>query len=238
MSLAVAKQAIAPLPPPRVYSRLRHLNFYADNFISPGNNPKHKMLVSGSLHRREPCTVSYDAGFHHLNLCATLDDKASQSINDRLAKWDPYWKIVDVLCRRDTETDIGEPTKVSTKTASCKDETGIANPPLSCAMVTIDLAKEGQNSTTVTSETVTEENNSLWGVSWGKEANAYKTGDKRLLLRALPLTRSAKESTQRADCHLWPKGTFIQIKIGDEEIEQIVKISQRQQQHHEVSILF
>lgn len=230
-------QAIIPLPPPRVYSGLRHINFYADN---PSDNGT-KELVSGSLHPRGPCTVQYDSGYHHLNYSATLDDKTSLSINGRFEKWDPYWKIVDVLCRRDTVTDISEPTKVSTKTASCKDETGISNPPLSCAMVSVDLAKEGRNSRFATAGTLNEEatNNRVWGVDWGKEKRGgYKSGDRRLLLRTLPLTRSSKESKQRADSHLWPKGTFVQLKIGQEMKEQVVKISQRQQQHHDVRTLF
>lgn len=226
-----------PLPPPRVYSGLRHLNFYADNFVPSENDPEKQILVSGSLHPRGPCTIQYDTGYHRLNYGATLDDETSLSINGRLAKWDPYWKIVDVLCRRDTVTDIGQPTKVSTKTASCKDETGISNPPSSCAMVTVDLAKEGRNSTSATRTTNNEDMSRVWGVEWGKGSKEYKSGDRRLLLRTLPLSRSSKESTKRADCHLWPKGTFIQLKIGDEVKERVVKISQRQQQRHEVSTL-
>lgn len=225
------------LPPPRVYSGLRHLNFYADNFVPSENDPEKQMLVSGSLHPRGPCTVQYDTGYQLLNYCATLDDETSLRINDRLAKWDPYWKIVDVLCRRDTVTDIGQPTKVSTKTASCKDETGVSNPPSSCAMVTVDLAKEGRNSTSAT-RTTNEDISRVWGVEWGKVNKEYKSGDRRLLLRTLPLTRSSKESRKRADCHLWPKGTFIQLKTGDEVKERVVKITQRQQQRHEVSTLF
>ena len=222
--------AQSPLPPPRVYSGLRHLNFYADNFVPSANNQGEKFLVSGSLHPRGPCTVQYDTGYHHLNYCATLDDETSLSINGRLSKWEPYWKIVDVLCRRDTVTDIGAPTKVSTKTALCKDQTGIDNPPLSCAMVTVDLSKEARNSTSAT-ETADEEssNGGVWGVDWGKETEGYKSGDRRLLLRTLPLTRSSAESTKRADCHLWPKGTFLQLKIGDEVKEHVVEIKQRQE---------
>jgi len=235
VSAAVDTQASIPLPPPRVYSGLRHLNFYSDNFVPSDNDPKELVLASGSLHPREPCTVQYDTGYHHLNYCATMDDETSLSINSRLARSEPYWKIVDVLCRRDTVTDIGEPTKVSTKTASCKDDTGVSNPPLSCAMVTVDLAKEGRNSAFATTRSTNEEtgNSRVWGVDWGEETKSYKSGDRRLLLRTLPLSISSKESRKRADCHLWPKGTFVQLKIGDEIREHVVKITQRQQQHHE-----
>jgi hypothetical protein len=107
-------------------------------------------------------------------------------------------------------------------------------------MVTVDLAKEGRNSTFATTRSTNEEtgNSRLWGVDWGEETKSYKSGDRRLLLRTLPLSISSKESRKRADCHLWPKGTFIQLKIGDEIREHVVKITQRQQQHHEVSALF
>jgi hypothetical protein len=104
-------------------------------------------------------------------------------------------------------------------------------------MVTVDLVKERRNSLFATKFANEEsKNNRVWGVNWGENIKDYKSGDRRLLLRTLPLTRSLKESTQRADCHLWPKGTFIQLKIGEEIKEQVVKISQRQQQHHDVSL--
>ena len=125
-------------------------------------------------------------------------------------------------------SDSGLPTKVSIKTASCEDETGISNPPLSCAMVTIDLEKENRNSRFASAE---NEHNTPWGVKWGDES--VRNGDKRLLLRTLPLTPFPTD--ERADCHIWPKGTFIQLKVGD-EIEQVVQITQRQQQRHDVSI--
>ena len=217
---------LAPLPPPRIGTLHRHLNFYADNFINSPDEPKE--TVSGSIHARDPCTVVYDSGYHHLNYCATLDDETSMGINERLAKWDPYWRTLKVLCKRDTESEFGEPTKVTTKTASCKDETGVRDPPKSCAMVSVNLSKESRDSKFA----------GQWEVDWGKESNSYSTGERRLLLRTLPLTRSSTEVAQRADTHLWPKGTFVQLKIGDEAAEQVVRITQRRQDEHEVSCCF
>jgi hypothetical protein len=52
-------------------------------------------------------------------------------------------------------------------------------------------------------------------------------------MRALPLQRSAKEDKKRADCHLWPKGTFIEINGGGNR--KVAKIIQRRQQQHDPS---
>ena len=215
-----------PLPPPRIGTLHRHINFYADNFINSRDEPKE--TVSGSIHARDPCTVVYDSGYHHLNYCATLDDETSVSINERLAMWDPYWRTLKVLCKRDTESEFGEPTKVTTKTASCKDETGVRYPPKSCSMVSVNLSKESRDSKFA----------GEWEVNWGKESNSYSTGERRLLLRTLPLTRSSTEVAQRADTHLWPKGTFVQLKVGDEAAEKVVRITQRKQDEIEVSCCF
>lgn len=40
----------------------------------------------------------------------------------------------------------------------------------------------------------------------GKLRDHIKTGDRRLIFRALPLQRTSKDAKKRGDCHLWPKG--------------------------------
>ncbi len=52
-------------------------------------------------------------------------------------------------------------------------------------------------------------------------------------MRALPLQRSVKEKKKRADCHLWPKGTFIEVNGGGSR--KVAKIIQRRQQCHDPS---
>jgi hypothetical protein len=82
------------------------------------------------------------------------------------------------------------------------------------------------------------------GVKWGQMAtpgtigskDEYKTGDSRLILRTLPLFRNAKDKKKRADTHLWPKGTMIQVgrcngASLDDEV--IVPINQRRQEKHD-----
>jgi hypothetical protein len=49
----------------------------------------------------------------------------------------------------------------------------------------------------------------------------------------LPLQRSPKDVKKRADGHLWPKGTFLQFKRG--ENEKVLRINQRKQQSHDLS---
>lgn len=66
----------------------------------------------------------------------------------------------------------------------------------------------------------------------GKTRDRFQTGDRRLIVRALPLHRTSKDVKKRADCHLWPKGTFIQIKYLNLQQERILSLPQRKQQSH------
>lgn len=62
-------------------------------------------------------------------------------------------------------------------------------------------------------------------VDWGKKQVA-KNGNTVLLLRMLPVNLST-HSKYRADCHLWPKGTFLSIDGKP------ARLDQRKQQHHD-----
>lgn len=81
-------------------------------------------------------------------------------------------------------------------------------------------------------------------MKWGQAAtpgvigtkDQYKTGDTRLLLRTMPLFRSAKDQKKRADTHLWPKGTMVQLSSGGSlNDDKIVQIIQRRQEKHDES---
>jgi len=108
-------------------------------------------------------------------------------------------------------------TKVSTRTTSCvrMAQYKTANFPSSCAMVSVDLSASTSNSL---------------GVKWGTKEDV-KTGDRRLLLRMLPLKRTEQDCKKRSDTHLWPKGTFIQLEKGASQ--QVLGITQRRQQRHD-----
>ena len=72
-----------------------------------------------------------------------------------------------------------------------------------------------------------------WGVKWGKEAktDSHQLGDRRMLMRCIPLNRSAADKKKRADLHLWPIGSFVQIKLGNGG-DQVIPVFQRKQQSH------
>lgn len=65
--------------------------------------------------------------------------------------------------------------------------------------------------------------------SWGrKRNNGYSDGDVAFLLRMLPLEN---DSRKRADRHLWPKGTFVQVNGPF-----VKRVTQRTQQKHDESL--
>ena len=136
----------------------------------------------------------------------------------------------------------------------------IANRPSSCATVFIDMPKEIERSAFSRRDSSGKslpEGYRPWGVKWGHKlktpgksilrslgsnicfhnspflyffSGVLQTGDRRLIMRALPLKRSVKEKTYRADCHLWPKGTFIELHSSGSS--KVAKITQRRQQSH------
>jgi hypothetical protein len=68
------------------------------------------------------------------------------------------------------------------------------------------------------------------GIQWGFMTRTYEDKDRAILLRSLPLTIPEKYKKKRADTHLWPKGTFIQLgKMVP------VNVTQRRQQSHDLT---
>jgi len=73
-------------------------------------------------------------------------------------------------------------------------------------------------------------------MKWGKSApdknsRTYVTGDRRCIVRMLPLYKTDAErkkyQKKRADTHLWPVGTFVQLNNNP------IQILQRKQQSHD-----
>jgi len=222
-----------PLPPPLPFRQISSITFIPDN-----NAPS---PLSASLKPRPACTVTYNAGYELNGLCGTINDKLCIDILERLETWDPYWKVIDEVGKKVhpilTSSGQTDWTRVGTKTAPClpSPHSGfVENPPVSCAMVSIDLSMEFSKSKFANSRS-----SSLWGIEWGK-AVTYKTGDRRLLVRTLPLKRSAYDVKKRADTHLWPKGSFVQFSQGINHIgscsEYAMKILQRRQQSHDPTL--
>jgi hypothetical protein len=53
-------------------------------------------------------------------------------------------------------------------------------------------------------------------------------------MRCVPLRRTPKEEKKRADMHLWPLGSFVQIKFAS-GCDQVIPVIQRKQQSHDHS---
>ena len=123
-----------------------------------------------------------------------MDDETSTELQARLHRWDPYWKIRKEVGRATNFDCKGNPVMHSWKTASCFETSGYVRKegnPLSCVEMVVDLSKEED-----------------LGVDWHASGTAgrRKTGDRRLLLRSLPLVREPKELKKKCDTHIWPKG--------------------------------
>ncbi|KAL9181363.1 hypothetical protein ACHAXT_010168 [Thalassiosira profunda] len=206
---ADAKTAVRALPPPIPFSRVRHVAFAADNHTP--------YLASASLRPRNPCTLSYDAGFNANGSGACLDHKSFLGVRQRLETFDPFWKVIHELGAKQCPGGQGRTTKVATRTAACVSSVQLGNHPTSCAVVEVDLR--------------TECSSSRFDLDWGKRNTSYKTGDRRLLLRMLPLKRTEKDEQKSSDTHKWPIGTFIQVSRGAKE--QVLIVAQRRQQSHD-----
>ncbi|KAL7542827.1 hypothetical protein ACHAXR_012179 [Thalassiosira sp. AJA248-18] len=235
--------APSPRPNPKPFSDMSCLLFHADN-VEP--------TASGSLNCRPSCALTFDAGFHLDGSGSCLDDELCIDVCERLKTWDPYWKIVEELGSHmvpAAKSQAGHVmTMVGTRTSSCQPAQRtvavVPDHPSSCARVSIDLPREvslSKISNRDSSGKTLPVNYRPWGVKWGSLSHPYKdnknrqrdcfqTRDRRLVVRTLPLQRTSKDIKKRADGHLWPKGTFLQLKRGD--TEKVLSILQRKQQSH------
>ena len=206
----------AALPPPIPMKCMRIVTFLSDNG------------ASGSIEPRQKCTLQYDAGYNNEGICAALDNKSSIEVNNRLDIFDPYWNVLQEVGQLVMTAGDGKKTMVSTRTAPTHQHTKFhsANQPASCAVVCVNLPSECANAN--------ETSSNPWGVKFGcQEPSSYQTGDRRLLLRMLPLKRTEKDQKKSADTHKWPIGTFVQLSQGT--TQQVLDIKQRRQQKHDLN---
>jgi len=236
----ISNRPPSPRPKPRPISEMSSLRFL------PDTNP----IFSGSLisfARKTSCRVSFDAGFHLDGSGSCLDDALCIDVSERLKMWDPYWMIIEELGARNVNSTDGT-TNVGTRTTACMAEQRFGaesntGNPSSCASILINMPDEISRSSSSNRDSTGRSIAGYrpWGVKWGKLANPqpnekgkhrdrFQTGDRRLIFRTLPLQRSPEDTKKRADCHLWPKGTFIQLRYG--KSEKVLPILQRKQQSH------
>jgi hypothetical protein len=129
-----------------------------------------------------------------------LAPQPTEDLSARFKDGDPFWEIIGVI---DAGVTSGvEPPKVEAAQTAARLEFNVSQYPIVsyCHLIP--------------------------SMSWGKiQPDSPKNGDVSLILRMLPLT-SNTDTKKRADCHLWPKGTFLQID------GKAVRLAQRKQQAH------
>ncbi|KAL7473235.1 hypothetical protein ACHAXS_013667 [Conticribra weissflogii] len=234
-------------PRPSTFCSMRNLHFPADK-----RNTNSRLTSSSGLKERSYCLVNYDAGFHLDGSGSCMDDESRIDVRRRLETWDPYWEIIEELGTKQVRAEGPsnfDTTTVGTRTSSCRPVPIGPNPPSfhpsSCSFVSIDLP------TVIAQSSIAKSHKTKpWGVQWGEFADPsssrllenYKTGDRRLIVRTLPLHRT-NHDWKRADTHIWPKGSFITLVTGEAartqgEIksgskESVMVVFQRKQQTHD-----
>jgi hypothetical protein len=138
-------------------------------------------------------------------------------LGKRLLKWDPYWKVEKMLC-----TGLTAPV---TKRRYQRNE----DTPPSDHIVTSNTA-----ATFKIDQLLKMVGPRLRQVTQGQPP---KDCELRVLLRMVPLDLSAKQSEKRADVHIWPKGTYLQVHAAPSKSSKpmVQKLIQRKQQSHDLS---
>lgn len=132
---------------------------------------------------------------------ATIDAPLAKTLMARLQEWDPFWVNLALVRIGVTSTvDHTYPVTDLIKTAAA-----ITELDLSCLKAHSSQLRWGK-----------ERSNKLWTQK-----------EDALILRMLPLNVDAAYGKKRADCHLWPKGTFLEINGKP------VDLNQRKQQAHD-----
>jgi hypothetical protein len=229
-------------PRPEPFSNMNRIVFSADPATDRGTT------ISGCINQwaRPNVLVDLDLGYHLDGVGGALCDAECISVSERLSTWDPYWKIIDELGHYDVSCGNGM-TSIGSKTTPCVPIDGATTAPSvrSASIVSIDFQKEISRSTHADTDERGRKVDGFrpWGVKWGKisrpENNSlkgsYKQGDRRVIMRCLPLCRTAKEKKNKADGHVWPRGSFVQIKRGKNQQIIVIPVTQRKQQSHDHS---
>ena len=203
---SVARPA-PPLPAPQPFSLPCCVAFLADDDRGPAG------LAGGGLHPRAALKVSHDAGYCPYGTGSCLDDAAATEVRARLETWDPYWKVVHELGRRAVPAAGGTITRAAVRTTACT-PVGATR---SCAILTVYPPSAAERR----------------GVRLGEAVAAPRTGDRRLLLRMLPLRPDGGKGGSR-DVHQWPIGTFLQLSRG--ATQRALHLRQRRQQSHDPAL--
>jgi hypothetical protein len=202
--------------------------------IAPTQRTKqNELITSNDDGQAGKCSVSPQTGLgtiaNHVSICVKADNmptvactnkvrtkdtevtilsrqkmgrEEASKIESRLREWDPYWKTIRFI-------GLGFTTAIKRSFP----QTELIN---TAAQFKLVLPFNDDGKRTIC-KTV------LWGES--HRGLSYASGEKVLLLRMLPVNNRSYK-TKRADNHLWPKGTFLQINGKP------TRIQQRRQQAH------
>ena len=128
----------------------------------------------------------------------------------RLYNWEPQWQI-------DWVAQVSATSKVD----DTRDKATTSAAQLRVSLDDPTWCNRGK-------EAYPKVNSATWGNS---EKTHIQANEHRLVLIAIPLTPNKKK---RADTHLWPKGTFVQITAGYRGRATPIRIVQRKQQSHDL----
>lgn len=120
----------------------------------------------------------------------------------RFEKWEPYWNVCDDLTKvKYMEAELGS------QTTACSNQ----------------HIKSVWNF----NGNLSEKCSKIW---LAPKEDPPKDGEQRLILRCLPLKIKEEYKTLRADIHLWPKGTLLEVN------DRVIALQQRKQQSHDHSL--
>uniref|UniRef100_A0A7S1ZP29 SP-RING-type domain-containing protein n=1 Tax=Ditylum brightwellii TaxID=49249 RepID=A0A7S1ZP29_9STRA len=202
--------AYNPPNPPTVTTR-------TVSFSSDSTTP----TFSSSLNPRSACAISYDAGTNPLKSSLLLPNKLHQFYT-RLWEWDPYWYAHYDWSTHSQSPEYNAPRfGYRTSRVTSVHQLNYGQPPTSAVSITLPPITHRQDQRKYQSM-----------VSWGTQRppKIYRNGEKRCIVRSLPLHRSPYEIKKRSDTHMWPKGTFVQFQNN------AVHIIQRKQQSHDPTL--
>ena len=231
----------APVPP-EVPTRPRHRQDksaaaipQAMALLPDTNKPRH----SASIHPRPKAKLTFDGSIDPQR-GTVIDEVTLDDVRSRLAKWDPYWDVVHEFSSGSSNGLVPTDFEWGRRTGpvSAYKELGKRSSELKNAekyeIVTAGAVKVhvDPNDVGLRAKLNSGKNGVMkWGKSASPAPSRYSTGDRRCILRMLPLyatdAERAKQRKKRADTHLWPIGTFIQYN------NRAVTIVQRKQQSHD-----
>jgi len=194
------------------------INLLTDKPTYPNKNQPN---FSASLRPRLACTVNINVGFDKPpHTTTTLDGPHVDDFHRRLERWEPYWKLVHDCTMKIVRSPSGVQYEVGCKTTRVNRCTGSSTneAPISATQLKFAIPSE-----------VLHDGPPL---DWGKFRAypgklSYKHGERRLLLRTIPLNVPQKYKKKKSDTHLWPKGCFVQLNSTP------LLIAQRKQQSHD-----